>query len=220
MNEGLKYNTQREKMTIPEYGRAVQQMIHHLFEIDDRTKRTEAANFIVSIMAQMNPQVKDRDDYLHKLWDHMFLIAGQDLDVDSPYGQPNFEVQTEAPEKLDYNKNEIDFGHYGKYLMEMIERVAAMDEGHDRDIIAFMLANQMKRSYLNWSKSSVNDQLILNDLKRISKGRIILPEETKLIHSSEILGKTMMPAQKQKKNNQKKQGNNKQNHNRKPNKNN
>ena len=73
--EGLKYNTEREKLIISEYGRNIQIMIKHLLEIEDREKRTEAAHFIVSVMAQMNPQVKESNDYIHKLWDHLYIIS-------------------------------------------------------------------------------------------------------------------------------------------------
>ena len=56
--EGLKYNTERDKLIISEYGRNIQIMIQHLLEIEDREKRTEAAHFIVSVMAKMNPNEK------------------------------------------------------------------------------------------------------------------------------------------------------------------
>jgi len=215
MNEGLKYNTSRDNLTMPEYGRSVQQMINHLHEIGDRDKRSEAARFIVSVMAQMNPQAKDRDDYMHKLWDHLFLIAGDNLDVDSPYERPEKDKKAAVPDKLDYNKDNPDYGQYGKLILEMIERVAAMEEGKDRQLISVMLANQMKRSYLNWNKSMVSDSIIIGDLRRLSGGRLNLPEDTRLIFASEVLGKTntQQPKKKQKKQNNQKQNNKKQKNN-------
>ena len=47
----MEYNTGREKIVISEYGRNIQMMIRHLLEIEDRKQRTEAAYFIVSVMA-------------------------------------------------------------------------------------------------------------------------------------------------------------------------
>ena len=64
--EGMKYNTERDKLVISEYGRNIQIMIQHLLDIDDRQRRTEAAHFVINVMAQMNPQVKESNDYLHK----------------------------------------------------------------------------------------------------------------------------------------------------------
>ena len=73
--ERLKYNTERDQLIISEYGRNIQIMRRHLLEIEDRKKRTEAAHFIVNVMAQMNPQVKESNDYIHKLWDHLYIIS-------------------------------------------------------------------------------------------------------------------------------------------------
>ena len=98
--EGLKYNTERDKLIISEYGRNIQIMIQHLLEIEDREKRTEAAHFIVSVMAQMNPQVKESNDYIHKLWDHLYIISDYKLDVDSPYDPPQQGVIVNKPEHV------------------------------------------------------------------------------------------------------------------------
>ena len=55
--QGLLYNTERGQIIISEYGRNMQEMIRHLMEIEDREKRTEAAHFIVSVMAQMSLKI-------------------------------------------------------------------------------------------------------------------------------------------------------------------
>ena len=55
----------------------------------------------------------------------------------------------------------------------------------------------MKRDYLEWNKSVVNDQVIFDDLKRLSNGRLVIPEESKLESSSEILGKNQPQKQQQ-----------------------
>ena len=86
--EGLKYNTERENLIISEYGRNIQVMIKQLLNIEDRKERTKAAHLVVNIMAQMNPQVKESNDYLHKLWDHLYIISEYKLDVDGPFDPP------------------------------------------------------------------------------------------------------------------------------------
>ena len=55
---GLTYNTEKEAIAISEYGRCIQEMIKKLPEIEDREQRTEAAKYIISVMVQMNPQIK------------------------------------------------------------------------------------------------------------------------------------------------------------------
>lgn len=209
--EGLKYNTEREQLIISEYGRNIQIMIKHLLEIEDREKRTEAAHFIVSVMAQMHPQVKESNDYIHKLWDHLYIISDYKLDVDSPYEPPQQGVIVSKPEHIGYQKRDIKQGHYGSYIKEFLDQIKETEEGPKREALLLAVANQMKRDYLNWNRETVNDQLILDDLHRLSGGVFTLPDDTKLTSTNEILGKVQpiqqqQQAKKKKTNNKKQQG--------------
>lgn len=194
--EGLKYNTEREKLIISEYGRNIQIMIKHLLEIEDREKRTEAAHFIVSVMAQMNPQVKESNDYIHKLWDHLYIISDYKLDVDSPYDPPQQGIIVNKPEHIGYQKNDIKQGHYGNYIKEFLKQIKEIEEGPKREALLMSIANQMKRDYLHWNRETVNDLLILDDLHKLSNGAFSLAEDTKLTSTNEILGK-VQPIQQQ-----------------------
>ena len=205
----MEYNTEREKIVISEYGRNIQVMIRHLMDIEDRKQRTEAAYFIVNVMAQMNPQVKESNDYMHKLWDHLHIIANYELDVDGPYPKPTPEMQKQKPEHVGYQKNNIRYGHYGQYIYDVVKKVKEMEDGPKKQAILINIANQMKRDYLNWNRDTVNDLLILDDLYKISGEEITLPMETKLIPTNEILNKP----QNQQQNQKKKQNNKKKNNN-------
>ena len=208
----MEYNTERDKIVISEYGRNIQVMIRHLMDIEDRKQRTEAAYFIVNVMAQMNPQVKESNDYMHKLWDHLHIIADYKLDVDGPYPVPTPEMQKKKPEHVGYQKNNIRYGHYGQYIYDVVKKVKEMEDGPKKQAILINIANQMKRDYLNWNRDTVNDLLILDDLYKISGEEITLPMETKLIPTNEILNKPQNQQQNQKKkqnNNNKKNNNNK-----------
>ena len=167
----MEYNTEREQIVISEYGRNIQVMIRHLLNIEDRKKRTEAAHFIVSVMAQMNPQVKESNDYLHKLWDHLYIISEYKLDVDGPYDPPTPEMQKQKPDHVGYQKNNIRYGHYGQYLYDIVNEVKMMEDGPNKQSILVNIANQMKRDYLNWNRDTVNDIIILEDLRKISDER-------------------------------------------------
>ena len=210
----MEYNTEREKIVISEYGRNIQVMIRHLMEIEDRKQRTEAAYFIVNVMAQMNPQVKESNDYMHKLWDHLHIIANYELDIDGPYPKPTPEMQKQKPEHVGYQKNNIRYGHYGQYIYDVVKKVKEMEDGPKKQAILVNIANQMKRDYLNWNRDTVNDLLILDDLYKISGEEIVLPMETKLIPTNEILNKPQNQQQQQQKkkngNNNKKKNNNNQ----------
>lgn len=197
--EGLKYNTEREKLIISEYGRNIQVMINHLIEIEDREKRTEAAHFIVNVMAQMNPQVKESNDYIHKLWDHLHIISDYKLDVDGPFAPPQQGVITVKPEHVGYQKHNIRHGHYGHYVSELLKKIEETEDEQKREVLLIAMANQMKRDYLNWNRETVNDLLILDDLHKLSGGRFSLPTDTKLVSTNEILNKTQMVQQTVKK---------------------
>lgn len=187
--EGLKYNTEREQLIISEYGRNIQIMIKHLLEIEDREKRTKAAHFIVSVMAQMNPQVKESNDYIHKLWDHLYIISDYKLDVDGPFDPPQQGTIVAKPEHVGYQKRNIKHGHYGYYTKELLKEIEKIEEGPKRDALLTAMANQMKRDYLNWNRETVNDLLILDDLFKLSDEKFVMPADTKLIPTNEILNK-------------------------------
>lgn len=183
----MEYNTARGPMAIAEYGRNIQQMIEYITTIEDREKRTKAAKFIVNVMAQMHPQVKEAGDYKHKLWDHLFIISDFKLDVDGPYPPPPPQVLSAKPEPLHAATSEIKFRHYGKNITLMIEKASAYEEGPEKDALAKVIANHMKKSYLNWNRDSVTDELIEEQLSILSNGALKLKENTRLSATSDIL---------------------------------
>jgi len=183
----MEYNTARNKMTIPEYGRNIQKMVHFILEIEDRKERTKAANRIIEIMANMHPQIREVSDYNHKLWDHLHFISDFKLDVDSPFPTPEKTVITRRPERLEYSEDRIRFKHYGKHLAKMIKYAAELEEGPEKMEITLMIANQMKRSYLNWNRDSVSDRMILSQLEELSGEKLKLEEDVNLVATSEVL---------------------------------
>ena len=80
--EGLDYNTQREKLVLPEYGREIQQMVDYAVGLKDRAERQRCAETIVAIMDRMFPENKGTEDHERKLWDHLALMSAFKLDID------------------------------------------------------------------------------------------------------------------------------------------
>nr|NLZ09602.1 DUF4290 domain-containing protein [Bacteroidales bacterium] len=62
----MDYNTQREKLILPEYGRYIYQMVQDAKKIPDREARTRQVKAIVNAMSLLNPQLRDMNDYQHK----------------------------------------------------------------------------------------------------------------------------------------------------------
>jgi hypothetical protein len=186
----MEYNTQREIMPIPEYGRNVHKMIEYTLTIEDREKRSKAANAIVSIMALLNPHLREITDYKHKLWDHLFIISNFKLDVEAPYPMPSPDTLMEKPKRIPYPSKNIKYKHYGKTTELMIQEIIKMEEGPIKESMVEKIANFMKMSYLIWNRDSVDDQQIIEQLRILSEGQLHLKENTQLELTSDILAKT------------------------------
>ena len=118
---GLDYNTGRQRMELPEYGRNVMKMVEQLREIPDREKRTAQAKAVVKVMELLNPQVRQQEDYAHKLWDQLYIIAGFDLDVDAPFPIPEKAEFEKKPVPLPMKGEKIKAAHYGRNIEKIIE---------------------------------------------------------------------------------------------------
>lgn len=185
----MEYNSTRNKLVMPEYGRNVQKMIRNAMTIEDREKRSRIAKAIVNIMASMNPKVKESADYKQKLWDHLIIISDFKLDVDSPYPYPDQHVLKSRPRKLNYKKNPMRFRHYGRNIERIIAKAIALPDGEEKEALIQIIANHLKKSYLNWNRDSVNDELIYKHFEELSGGDLKLDEDFKFHETSEILGR-------------------------------
>lgn len=174
------YHTSLPKLIIPEYGRNVQKMIDYAVSLEDREERNRCAKAIIEVMGQLNPHLRDIADFKHKLWDHLFVISDFKLDVDSPYPVPSRESFQTKPEKVQYPGNAIRFRHYGKIAEEMISKAIAMEEGEMKDAFIETLANMMKRFYAVWNRDAVADEVIWEQIKILSGGKITPKENQRL----------------------------------------
>ncbi len=183
------YNTQRKKLILPEYGRNIQKMIDFAVTIEDREERNKAARTIISIMGNMNPHLRDVSDFKHKLWDHLSIISDFKLNIDAPYERPTPEILYEKPKPIPYSNYNIKYKHYGKIIELLIQKAADYEEGTERDALIKLIANHMKKCYLTWNREVVTDDIIFDDLRDLSGGRIVIDKELKLSDTQSILAK-------------------------------
>lgn len=176
--EGLDYNTQREKLILPEYGREVQKMVDHAVTIADKEERQRCAETIIAIMDRMFPQNRNNANHEQKLWDHLALMSGFKLDIDYPYDVTQALKIATKPEPLNYPMTDIPIRHYGKMMFEVFNKLKTMPEGQERDELARITANQMKRSLMQWSTGSADDEKVAADLARYTDGVIQLDLDT------------------------------------------
>lgn len=182
----MDYNTQREKLILPEYGRNIQKMVNHASSIEDRETRNLAANTIISVMGNLNPHLKENRDFKHKLWDHIHFISDFKLDVDAPYELPEKEHFEKKPDSLPYPSNEIRYKHYGKIVENLIEKALELEEGDIRDDFVRFIANHMKLSHIMWNKDGVADDVIFKAIKKLSNNRLEVKEGVHLVDHKEI----------------------------------
>lgn len=170
--DNMEYNTTRNHLTIREYGRHIQKMAEYVMTLEDREKRQKNADALVELMGFLNPQLKNIEDYRHKLWDHLFLITDFKLDVDSPYPTPTRETLRAKPDPIPYPKRYPKYNHLGKNIEIVIDKALSEEDPEKRQGFANSIAYYMKLTYSNWHKELVHDDNIQTELSSITKGEL------------------------------------------------
>ena len=172
--KGLDYNTQREELKLPEYGREIQKMVEHAISLPTKQERQRCAETIIDIMQRMSPQGRDSSDHKQKLWDHLAIMSGYQLDSDYPYDVSQALKIAGRPEPMPYPMQRIPVRHYGHMVFELFEKLKTMPAGAERDQLTRMTANQMQRDLHQWSHGSADHEKIASDLAHFTDGVIQL----------------------------------------------
>ncbi|MCL6296114.1 DUF4290 domain-containing protein [Jejuia spongiicola] len=210
MIDDLEYNTEREHLIIPEYGRHMQKMINHAKTRETKEERNKLAKAIISVMGNMQPHLRDVPDFQHKLWDQLFIMSNFELDADSPFPKPSKELLEEGPEPLKYPQNHPKYRFYGNNIKTMIDVANTWEESELKNALLFTIANHMKKCFLNWNKDTVEDAVIFNHLFELSNGKIDLRNSEEDLSASSSLMRTKTKYSNNKKGHQKKNSNNRQ----------
>ena len=168
----MEYNTTRNHLIMREYGRHAQKMVEHILTIEDPERRQRNAQAVIELMGIVNPHLKNVEDFRHKLWDHLFLIADFNLDVKSPYPIPTRETLKARPEPLPYPKRHPKHSHLGKNLEDIINKALQEENPEKRLGFANAIAYYMKLAYNTWHKEMVHDDAIQSELSGITNGQL------------------------------------------------
>ena len=187
MIENLEYNTVREDLIIPEYGRHIQKMINYASSRETKEERNKLANAIISVMGNLQPHLRDVADFQHKLWDQLFIMSDFKLDADSPFEKPSKEILNAKPEPLSYPQNFPKYRFYGNNIKIMIDEAVKWDSGEMKDALILTIANHMKKCFLNWNKDSVKDQVIFDHLYELSDTKIDIRDSKEELLDSALL---------------------------------
>ncbi len=185
--DALSYNSMRDDLVIPEYGRSIHEMVQHCLSIADKAERSKCAAAIVSVMGSVVSQEGEKERAEQKLWNQLHVMARYELDVDAPFPKPEPAEKESAPAEMDYPNAQSRVGHFGKTTLDLIEAAKAMKEGEEKNILVVKVANLMKRHFLTWNRNTVEDAVIAAELKAKSDGALVLPEGVELEGQADIL---------------------------------
>jgi ATP-dependent exoDNAse (exonuclease V) alpha subunit len=172
--QGLDYNTHRDKLLMPEYGREIQKMVDYAIGLTEKSERQSCAQEIIRMMETKVPELRDNVDFEQTLWDHLYLMSHKQLDIDWPYDVTAAEKLQNKPNAIPLPQESMRMRHYGKLLEQLFERLKTMPEGEERDALVYYTANQMKRNLTTWGHGSMSDEKVADDLARYTDGIIQL----------------------------------------------
>jgi hypothetical protein len=170
--KGLDYNTQREKLVMPEYGREIQKMVDHAISLPTKEERLQCAKAIVKQMVNKVPQIRENANYKQTIWDHLYLMSHKQLDIDWPYDVSEAERISSKPAPMEHPTGGAHMRHYGRLIEQLFEELKTMPEGSERDELVRLTANQMKRNLATWGHGTIDDEKVADDLARFTDGKI------------------------------------------------
>lgn len=172
--KGLDYNTKRETLLLPEYGREIQRMVDYAIGCPTRDERNACANTIVRMMGTKVPNATETNDGIRALWDHLYIMGRGQLDIDWPYDMSEAVKITQKPQPMPIRKNHVKLRHYGHLVEECFDILKTMPNGRERDKLIYLTANQMKRDLAIWGRGTMDDERVADDLARFTDGCVQL----------------------------------------------
>ena len=170
----MQYNTQREQLVMPEYGRGIQYMVDLAISLPDKQERQRCANTIVAIMSRIQPENSNAADFELRLWNHLAKISRYKLDIDYPVEIVPEQEALEHPKPLHYPMQKIRRRHYGHLVESALKYAQTLPEGDERTALVGMVANQMKQNLFVWNRDSMDENLVMQDIKRYTDGQLQL----------------------------------------------
>jgi hypothetical protein len=171
------YNTQREGIILKEYGRNVQKLVNYIRTIPEKEKRTKMATTLIELIKQLAPVVKEPHENPQRMWDDLYIIADFNLDIDNPFTTPDRTILFKKPRKMEYPQSEVRFKHYGKNVERLIKEAIKKEDPQEREEASIYLGKLMKTFHSNWNKETLDDSVIVKDLKNLSQGKLVLDLE-------------------------------------------
>ena len=174
----MDYNTSRNKLLLPEYGRNIQKLVEQAITLENREERNNAAKAIIRIMGNIHPHLRDVSEFTHKLWDHLHLLADYKLEIDSPYPlpEPNKYIK---PERIEYPQGDISYRHFGKVIESLIKLAVDETDEEKKYNLTKVIVRQMRKTYATGSREGINDETIYSAISHLSKNKLEISDKLK-----------------------------------------
>lgn len=170
----MDYNTSREHLKLREYGRNVQKLVELVKAEQDNEKRNQYAKTLVDLMKQVAPKSKDIQEHDQKIWDDLHIVSDFNLNVEAPYSVPEKEHINKKPDRVPYNTNKITYRHYGKNIEKLVKEAMKIEDEEEQKSAIIYLGKLMKSFYGTWNKETIDDTVILENIERLSGGKLSL----------------------------------------------
>ncbi len=171
------YSTQKPQIILREYGRNVQMIARQIQATEDKDQRTRMAYTLVELMKQINPALRDNQDYNQKIWDDLCIICGFDLDVEMPVARPDKSIREKRPDTVHYNTNNLRYRHYGRNVELLVERAINAKDAEEKEAATIFLGKLMKRFFNTWNNDTPEDEMIIKNIEELSGGQLTLDRE-------------------------------------------
>ena len=166
------YHTEKEPILVREFGRNMQAMILHAKAIEDAEERQAAIEHIVKLIINMYPDPqRSTEDYRIKIWSHILQICNYELAVDIPEEVPRKKEKIK-PDTIPYPENNLRYRQYGRGIPQMIEKAIAMEDEEKKADFTRIIAAFMKQAYNKFNQGHATNELIADELHRLSKGEL------------------------------------------------
>lgn len=179
--------TTHQHIILREYGMHIQQLIEYIITVEDRQKRTKLTYTLVELVKMLETDYKENRDNNNRIWDDLFVISGFKLDVDSPFPMPSPELLNKKPLTVEYSGKPARFRHYGKNIELLIERACEIEDEGERQKATIYVGKVMKSFYTAWYKEPIEENVIMEQIQLLSKGKLSL-------QSGQLKGTYHLPA--------------------------
>lgn len=178
-NRKFHYFNDKPEIIFKEYGRNIQQIVRWISEEPDKERRTKLCYAVIDLIRKLNPSVlNDSTEDQQKIWDHLTIMSGFKLDVESPYPMPEVSILNRKPERIPYPKPaQAKLKHYGHNLDLMIEKAIALEDPEEKEAAVVFIGRMMKGFYSAWNKDTLDDATVIKQLEDMSGGKLSIAIE-------------------------------------------